>query len=77
MLVSIAVSSPQVSRVVIDQVFVQDLPESHVRPGHLETWSLELRLQIEQLHSSELKDKNKPDDRRIQLEEQKDCQHLH
>ena len=34
MLVSIAVSSPQVSRVVIDQVFVQDLPESHVRPGH-------------------------------------------
>ena len=31
-------------------------------------WSLELKLQIDQLHSSQLKDKNNPDDSRIQLE---------
>ena len=31
-------------------------------------WSLELRLQIAQLRSSQLKDKNNPDDSRIQLE---------
>ena len=31
-------------------------------------WRLELKLQIDQLRSSQLKDKNNPDDSRIQLE---------
>ena len=89
---AITLWSSLVSRVVMDQVFVQDLPA--VLPAWLNMWEsselvtkwrLELRLQIDQLRGSQLKDKNNPDDSRIQLEsrcaEKKwlhcaDCQHL-
>ena len=52
----------------MDQVFAQDLPQELLMWELVTKWSLELKLQIDQLHSSQLKDKNNPDDSRIQLE---------
>ena len=55
----------------MDQVFAQDLPQELLMWELVTKWSLELKLQIDQLHSSQLKDKNYPDDSRIQLDS--DC----